>query len=219
MRRLKAFTLTELMVALAVIGVIVAVVTPTIMRTRPNKNKMMIKKSFYTAQQMINTLINDSTLYPDRTEESYWGFDDTDKVTYEGMEYDGNTKFLELFKAKLNVKSVDSANNSIFYSTDGVMWNLGGTVGAWTKQDKVGTFDDQTDASGIGKILVDVNGDEKPNCRENSFEDVARSVSCTGSADDFDRYVIEILVNGKMRINPEDTKAIEYATINTSIRD
>lgn len=39
MRRLKGFTLTELMVAMAVIGILVAVVTPAIMKTRPNKNK------------------------------------------------------------------------------------------------------------------------------------------------------------------------------------
>ena len=46
MRRLKGFTLTELMIALAVIGILVAIVTPTIMKTRPNKNKMMIKKTY-----------------------------------------------------------------------------------------------------------------------------------------------------------------------------
>lgn len=37
MKKLKGFTLTELMVAMGVIGILVAVVTPAIMKTRPNK--------------------------------------------------------------------------------------------------------------------------------------------------------------------------------------
>ena len=53
MRRLKGFTLSELMVALAVIGILVAIVTPTIMKTRPNKKKMMIKNTFYTTERCV----------------------------------------------------------------------------------------------------------------------------------------------------------------------
>lgn len=43
--------------------------------------------------------------------------------------------------------------------------------------------------------------------------------TCDGNSDDFDRYVIDVYANGKLNINANDTKAIEYATINTSIRD
>ena len=83
--------------------------------------------------------------------------------------------------------------------------------GAWTKgQNRAGKFDDQTNAAGVGEILVDVNGEEAPNCRESNE-------NC--SADDFDQYVIEILATGKMRIDPADAKAVDYATINTSIKD
>ena len=62
MRRFKGFTLTELMIALAVLGILVAVVTPAIMRARPNKNKMMVKKTFYTVENIVSSLINDETL-------------------------------------------------------------------------------------------------------------------------------------------------------------
>lgn len=225
MKKLKGFTLTELMVAMGVIGILVAVVTPAIMKTRPNKNKMMIKKSFYTAEQIVSTLINDERLYPDMKEicdrgvvegedptKVYcaFGFDYDNSVRYEGETYAGNTKFADLFASRLNVKTEDETNH-IYYTTDGIKWDLSQTVDAWTKgQDKPGKFGDQTDAAGVGKITVDVNGDEAPNCRESNE-------NC--SADDFDQYVIEILATGKMRIDSTDAKAVDYATINTSIKD
>lgn len=225
MKKLKGFTLTELMVAMGVIGILVAVVTPAIMKTRPNKNKMMIKKSFYTAEQIVSTLINDERLYPDMKEicdrgvvegedptKVYcaFGFDYDNSVRYEGETYTGNTKFADLFASRLNVKTEDETNH-IYYTTDGIKWDLSDTVGAWTKgQDTPGKFGDQTNAAGVGEILVDVNGEEAPNCRESAE-------NC--SADDFDQYVIEILATGKMRIDPTDAKAVDYATINTSIKD
>lgn len=225
MNKLKGFTLTELMVAMGVIGILVAVVTPAIMKTRPNKNKMMIKKSFYTAEQIVSTLINDERLYPDMKEicdrgvvegedptKVYcaFGFDYDNSVRYEGETYAGNTKFADLFASRLNVKTEDETNH-IYYTTDGIKWDLSQTVGAWTKgQDTPGKFGNQTNAAGVGKITVDVNGDEAPNCRESNE-------NC--SADDFDQYVIEILATGKMRIDSTDAKAVDYATINTSIKD
>lgn len=225
MKKLKGFTLTELMVAMGVIGILVAVVTPAIMKTRPNKNKMMIKKSFYTAEQIVSTLINDERLYPDMKEicdrgvvegedptKVYcaFGFDYDNSVRYEGETYAGNTKFADLFASRLNVKTEDETNH-IYYTTDGIKWDLSQTVGAWTKgQDTPGKFGNQTNAAGVGKITVDVNGDEAPNCRESNE-------NC--SADDFDQYVIEILATGKMRIDSADAKAVDYATINTSIKD
>ena len=75
-------------------------------------------------------------------------------------------------------------------------------TGAWTK--KASTVD----GAGEGIIVVDVNGDDPPNARENA-----------SSSEDFDQYHILVKANGKLRIDPADAKAIEYVTINTSIRD
>ena len=225
MRRLKGFTLTELMVAMAVIGILVAVVTPAVMKTRPNKNKMMVKKTFYTAEQVIDTMINDERLYPDMTDVCYgrvvadnanrihcaWGFDNWDSANLEGRQHFGSDKFATIFVTYLNLKR-DNRANYIYYTTDGVSWNMSGTVASWEQNNDgtkiVGTFDNQNNAVGIGSILVDVNGDEGPNCRE---------AACTDS-NDFDQYQIQILANGKMRINPVDAKAADYVTINTSVR-
>lgn len=224
MRRLKGFTLTELMVAMAVVGILVAVVTPAIMRTRPNKNKMMIKKTFYTTEQIVSTLINDERLYPDMSDfcdghelaegedpntlYCAWGFDYDNAATFEGVNYNGNTKFSRLFASRLNVKR---ENGNTYFTSDGVSWNLSGTVGAWRKNaGNPGDLSNPNVGAGIGTILIDVNGAEAPNCRQNT-------APC--SVNDFDQYQIQVLANGKMRINPADSRAVDYATINTSIRD
>ncbi len=225
MRRLKGFTLTELMVAMAVIGILIAVVTPAIMKTRPNKNKMMIKKSFYTTEQIISTLINDEKLYPDMRDVCEanepsadatniycaWGFDYDNSVTYEGETYNGATKFADLFASRLNVKTSDDTNH-VYTTTDGIKWDLSGAATAWTKSAGTpGTFAAHGEGTaGMKTILIDVNGDEAPNCRQSGE-------GC--SEDNFDQYQIEILATGKLRIAPADAKAVEYATINTSIRD
>ncbi len=222
MRRFKGFTLTELMVALAVIGILVAVVTPAIMKTRPNKNKMMIKKSFYITEQIVASLINDERLYPDMRDacgegvvdgatDIYcaYGFDYTESVEYEGETYSGDKKFAELFKSRLNVKKEKAGDDLVFTTTDGVQWDLNGVVGAWDKGQAPGKFNGNTAPSNTGTILIDVDG---PNAGVNKRQK-------DSDADSFDQYEIQILSNGKMRINPEDAKAVEYATINTSIKD
>lgn len=216
MKKLKGFTMTELMVALAVVGILIAIVTPAIFKNRPNKNKMMVKKSFYVAEQIVSTLINDGNFYPDKRDNCtddkaettcYWGFDDTEEITYEGEKYSGNEKFYKLFKNMINVKTEDDTTH-VFYTSDGVKWDLSGTIGKWTSgKDSVGKFSDSSPAAGKGIILIDVNGDETPNTR------------CTESSTDCDQYKIEVLANGKMQIDPSDKKAIEYVTINTSIKD
>jgi hypothetical protein len=59
----------------------------------------------------------------------------------------------------------------------------------------------------MGTILIDVNGDDTPN------------LPCTAANEDCDQYEIQILANGKMRINPTHSRAVEWATLNTAIKD
>lgn len=249
MRRFKGFTLTELMIALAVLGILVAVVTPAIMRARPNKNKMMVKKTFYTVENIVSSLINDETLYPDLrsgcgdNEEAAgaehtpcaWGFDYTGKVKSEGEVYgageetddnndiwddhgnptsdDALKKFALLFKSKLNVKN-DSDTNPV--TNDGVTWVLTGVIGTaadpvWEpNKDKVGTFSseckDDSENAGCGVIKVKV--------------DDSAQVACSSINNlDCNYYEIQVLANGKLRIDPNYGTAVNWVNINTSIKN
>lgn len=233
MRRFKGFTLTELMIALAVLGIIVAVVTPAIMRTRPDKNKMMIKKSYYVAEQVVSSLINDEYFYPDKNDlcrikdasgnvnsECRWGFDDESSVSYEGQNIAGETKFKSLFVDKLNIKLANEGGYQ-YLTTDGIYWDLGGTIGKWapgaSPASKVGNFDQcetaDSNSAGCGVIKINVEGkvsnDNKPSHADN--------IACDGTNDECNYYEIQVLANGKMRIDPEAfPTAANYITLSSN---
>lgn len=232
MRRFKGFTLTELMIALAVLGILIAVVTPAIMKARPNKNKMMTKKVYYTAENAVSALINDETVYPDVRylcvqdtsgnvpADCAWGFDYTNEVKSEGETYGNDTasdtkakqKFGLLFKSKLNVKSNVGVDPLKFKTNDGIYWDLTGTTGAWEKgKKKVGNFDQckttDSDSAGCGKILVNVEGKS------------SGGTVCSADSADCNQFEIQVLANGKMRINPENVQAINWIDIGSSIRN
>ena len=82
MKRLnKAFTLTELLVALGVVAILCSVLLPVIFNMMPNQNTIMAKRAYYTVQTVIADLINDEACYPDKTlaselTEVRVGFDD-----------------------------------------------------------------------------------------------------------------------------------------------
>ena len=160
-----------------------------------------------------------------RIETSLWGFDYTNEVKHMGVKYGGSadsngakSKFLGLFKSSLNVSKDDTSVAAVsgatgedsirpvFYTNDGAKWDLTGTVDAWEDGHE------KPEDAGIGEILIDVNGDDGPNCRQGEGD-------CDDAGNDFDQYVIEVLASGKLRISASDRKASEFATINTSIRD
>jgi len=224
MKKLSGFTLTELMIALAVLGILFALVTPILADRQPNKNKMLVKKAYYATSDIINELVNDISLYPDldgvcpdNNATGYVGFD---------CYASGVAKLPYQFSKKLNLSSgVPASQSSMDTSTYkkstsaeccGVSsscyyLNTNDNV-AWT----ISTSYSLTKGNPDGYILlgVDINGDAAPNCYQGST-----ATGCSSMTSDFDQFRIKLYADGRLKINESDTWAIEAVQIGSSITE
>lgn len=215
--KLKAFTLTELLIALAVLGLLIAILAPIISNLLPEQNALMAKRSYYAAQTLVSDLLNDEACYPDHTQSVYGdqrvGFDDgygyADCAKWGGVENTGSideenagSKFVTLFKNKLDV-SRDISGASVFETRDGIWWAIDAANLA------------ENDPNSYLTITVDVNGGENPNCAQAEGASASLGQVCEGRADDFDIYSIKVYADGKMEI--QDQWAIEAVDINKDV--
>ena len=167
----KGFTLAEMLIALAVIGVIAAITMPLLHKIIPTKEDTTKKKADYLVQQIVNQLYDDDIMYP-KTKEFTVGFQNTEKATIFNPatkkldDYEGNTKFCELFASRMVVASGSGpivCENQI---------NESGTTLArgkrsFTAKDGIEWYLPVTDfKKGAAEIMVDVNGPEGKNCVE-----------------------------------------------------
>jgi len=196
----KAFTLTELLVALGVIAILCAVLLPVIFNLLPNQNVVMAKRAFYTTQTIVAELINNEACYPDKTtaanvSEIRIGFDDAAgspnctnwTIT---TATDATKKFLTLFGDKLGLASTPS-ESTVFSTSDGMDWVF--TSAAFSKSSTEG---------GSIKLTVDVNGSDDPNCGSSgnySTEFKSGGSNCSGKTN-LDRFQMKIYGNGRIEI-------------------
>ena len=197
MRNKQAFTLAEVMITMAILGVLASILLPAVSKVRPNENKAMFKKAYYVAERMVNELVNDDELYP-LGAGTIVGLNNVSEVTVNGTKYSGNDKFCKLFAAKVNTISNSvsciatsaeptDTNLPSFKTTDGIAWYM-----------------PITDFAADKHITVDVNGDKQPNCK---FSD-----ACVKP----DRFEIYIEPNGKMYV--KGTLEKEYLRSNKSMQ-
>lgn len=210
----KAFTLAEVMVTMAVFGILVALVLPAVANIRPNKSKALFKKAYYTAERMVFELVNDEDFYPTTGDEI--GFSNTVVASYLGHSYGGDNdadakkKFCSLFARKVNTLSdeikCDASHQSplgdgyfkepAFITTDGIAWYM-----PITKFDKTGNDIAES-------IYVDVNNNQEPNCQY----DEKNPSKCKNP----DIFEIKVEPDGKMSIS--GTKEKEYLQANNSVK-
>lgn len=60
----KAFTIAEMLICFTVIGVLAAMLIPSIVHNRPNKNKAMFRKAYYIIERVTSELIMDDDDFP-----------------------------------------------------------------------------------------------------------------------------------------------------------
>lgn len=225
----KAFTLTELLVALGVIGILCAILLPVIFNLLPNQNTIMAKRAYYTVQTVVADLLNDESCYPDKTSANVGdrrvGFDDgygyvscnlwggtknTATVTTEG---NANTKFVNLFANKIDLVGEDvtgSGSGTVKFSTkDGMDWAM--TSGGFGTKDN-------SNAKAI--IVVDVNGTKgEPNCGQNTYAAAlgTTGAKCNGRTSGWDRFAMEVYADG--RTNILDDWAVQAVKVDKNITE
>ena len=163
-----AMTLAELLMCIGVIGVIAAITLPILRQVIPSKEDSFRKKTNYIVEQVVTQLHEDEILYPKKSDFYSQGFQNTEKVTVNGIEYEGDKKFCELFASKFMISSesgplvceneIEESGTTLargkrsFIAKDGVWWYL--PVTSFQK--------------GSAEIMVDINGEELPNCIKDS---------------------------------------------------
>lgn len=153
----RAFTMAELLLALVIIGVIAAVTLPMLGKSMPSKEETIHKKMSYIVEQVAAQLYDDDIMYAKKSDLFSQGFQNTDKVTINNVDYEGDTKFCELFASKFNKISqnvVCEDDKKSFVSTDNVAWYL-----------PVTDFKE-----GSAEIMIDVNDTLGSNCLKDSAD-------------------------------------------------
>ncbi len=188
----KAFTMSEILLAIAILGVLTAITIPTINAQKANGDKLMFRKACIMTQEKLKEMVNDEVLYP--YDEENYGFKNTIPVTYNGTTYSGTSKFRNIFKSNFKImKDEIDYNQDLFdgrsylhkfQTEDGIIWYI----------------PNSDFSSKPITITIDVNGEKKPNCSYKS--------SCQKP----DQFKLEITNRGDL--SPTDDKGKEYLNIN-----
>lgn len=169
------FTLTELLVTLGIIGVVAAILAPTLGNLMPDKNKAMVLKIYKNISEITDDLLKDSTVYyrvQDCTGLQCTGMPRASE--YQNAKYEGANKYVNLLAANLQLSEENptfSGNTAKFTTMDGVEWSF--------KLPQGGSYN-QT-------LTVDLNGSDKgKNCHYG--EDCKKP----------DQFIFTILESGKI---------------------
>lgn len=169
----SAFTLGEVLMTLAIIGVIVALVIPLIKQIQPDRQKVLFKKAYTNVERVVTELVNDEYLYPEA--DGKLGLDNTTSITLNDKAYGGANKFCELFAMKLN-----TLENTV---------NCGGGNVSFITNDSIAYYMPSTTFAAESVITIDTNGDKAPNCKFNAD-------NCKSP----DRFEIRVAPDGGIRV-------------------
>lgn len=192
----KAFTLTELLIALGVIGILTAIVMPIVFNLAPDQNALMAKRAFYTTETVISDILNDNYCYPRTLARSglddglgyskckkWGGEENTGSLSNE----DAATKLVTLFADRLDIRGsiTNQGSKKIFQTKDGMIWTFSHFNFVANKPDS------------YVLLTVDVNGAKDPNCGQSST-----SGQCTDKnrKQGFDRFTMRIFARGRVQL-------------------
>lgn len=194
--KITAFSLGEVLVTLAIVGVIAALILPTIKQMQPDRQKMLFKKAYTNVERVVTEIINDDYLYPEAT--GYVGLDNTTSVTLNDTSYGGSNKFCKLFALKLN--NINSDDDDINCPYGALSDGSAGTP-SFTTNDGIEFYIPNTTFATDTTISVDVNGEKAPNCKYSAS-------SCSTP----DRFEIIVSADGGIEVEGDLEKSFLKST-------
>ena len=225
----KAFTLAEVLITLAIIGVVAALIVPAISNLRPDKNKTAYLQAYDTITDTVKSLAGNSRIYPvckdpeedDNVNCSEYPLFNTNRPMddrFDDANYQGDKKLCSLMGWSFGVDEDDmdcsdtvyqfnAANytdgfaNTSFTTKNGMRWRVVPTVSSTTD----GTMAQyQTDIYlDIDPTNNDVNGEDK---------------SCIYAADSCEQPdIFKFMVAANGDVTPADPMGQEYIKTRKSL--
>ena len=216
----KAFTLAETMITLVMIGVLAAMVIPTIIGSAPKQNKVMFKKAYASLEEAVYNMINDETNYPSSSLSgtTLRGFNNTSATTNGTV-----NKFCYFLADQMNtigtpycparggnaLAGCSAGQWGYFTTTDGIYWRLyfrnsDDDPNAQSPMDNRINSSQVTDIAQYPiLIFIDVNGSKSPNCTAGTmfgsntllWTQCASTADCSSNPDEF---VVAVRYDGKL---------------------
>lgn len=157
MRKSLGFTLAEVLITLAIIGVVAAMTIPSvIVNTNQQEFKTGLKKAVSVLNQAITMNIALENISPA----------DLTSQTYDNTKSDNLMGYLAQRLNIIKTTTMGNGNNA-FYTADGMRFEFSTSEKTGTQKIKCGdgvhTYDTENKLQNPCILLVDVNGDKRPN--------------------------------------------------------
>ena len=126
----QAFTLSEILISLTIIGVVAAITSPLISGIIPDKDKVAVLKVYKTVTELNQTLLNDKSLYF-RNNSDCVGFGCAERPfnpNFNDARFQNDGKYINLLveHLELSIPPVGQMANGQgeFTTVDGITWNF-----------------------------------------------------------------------------------------------
>ena len=224
---LSGFTLTELLVAIGVIGLLFAFLIPALFNRAPSNNKMMFKKAYHILNEAINDIVNNDENYPAEQTLTFGGNEYQRGFNYTKATTNTTNKFCSFLSGALNTDGTVSCmttaqsgvgNMTTFRTRDGIYWTVYVPVSDSTNNTNISSTIIAASTTSYQfpvaaslyttKVLVDVNGAKGPNCTRDSKGNLFTSYTLGGTTNfnyietcnDPDRFVMGVRYDGRLQV-------------------